>query len=84
VPRGGQLCWEWGVNRVVGEACAGTSISDATWDCAVGTATSGNVLEGPIETDRVGDKSIQGTCTEREWADEEERERERERVQAPN
>jgi hypothetical protein len=27
----------------------GTSFSDATWDCAVGTATSGHVLEGPID-----------------------------------
>jgi hypothetical protein len=31
------------------------------------------VLEGPIETDREGDKSMQGTCTEQEWADERDR-----------
>ena len=52
-----------------------TSISDTTGDCAVGTATSGNVLERPIGTDREGVKSMLGACTEQEWVDEEERER---------
>jgi hypothetical protein len=33
------------------------------------------VLEGPIETDREGVKSMLAACTEQEWADEEERER---------